>query len=79
MSMDLTPLLSGAEVSDPQPSQKVSLFFGLAVLLASYLADLLLGAKEGLRFLGLPVRDAGLLGRVEHAGSRRSSTGSPTG
>jgi hypothetical protein len=52
MSMDLTPLLSGADVSDPQPFQKVSLFFDLAVLLASYLADLLLGAQEDYAFWG---------------------------
>lgn len=52
MSMDLTPLLFGADVSDPELFQKVSLFFGLAVLLVSYLADLLLGAEEGYAFWG---------------------------
>lgn len=52
MSMDLTPLLFGADVSDPELFQKVSLFFGLAVLLVSYLADLLLGAEEDYAFWG---------------------------
>lgn len=52
MSMDLTPLLFGADVSDPELFQKVSLFFGLAVLLVSYLADLLLGSEEDYAFWG---------------------------
>ena len=52
MSMDLTPLLFGADASDPQMFQKVSLIFGLAVLLASYLTDLLAGTEEDYAFWG---------------------------
>ncbi len=52
MSMDLTPLLFGADVSDPELFQKVSLFFGLAVLFVAYLADLLLGTLEDYAFWG---------------------------
>lgn len=52
MSMDITPLLFGADVYDPNLVQKVSLFFGLAVLVVSYLADLLLGAEEDYAFWG---------------------------
>jgi hypothetical protein len=50
MSMDLTPLLFGADVSEPELFQKVSLFFGLAVLLVSYLADLLTETQEDYAF-----------------------------
>ena len=52
MSMDLTPLLFCADVSEPELFQKVSLFFGLAVLLVSYLADLLTETQEDYAFWG---------------------------
>jgi len=57
---------------------------GLAVLRPRRLPCLVsrrpaLGGAGSLRFLGLPVRDASLLGWVEHAGRRRNTTGSPTG
>ncbi len=51
-SMDLTPLLYGEGVSSGAAYQKVSLCFGLAMLLGSYLVDLLAGGEEDLAFWG---------------------------